>query len=135
MPADNDGKLKVTFVAFDKMIDDVPPKRVAKDECDGRTLEFYVEEGTLLEEHDGHIVFQTGRTTYLTREVTVTGTKCEHRLQYLKFEGFLGAPGKGQSWKCSACGEEMWSPHGAENAVPFKDIDQSEFIMSPEEVI
>jgi hypothetical protein len=52
---------------------------------------------------------------------------------WLKFEGTLGAPGHGQSWAC-VCGEALWSPFGADQAVPFKGLDQSVFIFSEDEV-
>lgn len=42
----------------------------------------------------------------------------------LKFNGWIAAPGYGQSWECADCGEAMWSPCGASNAVPYADLDK-----------
>lgn len=47
---------------------------------------------------------------------------CRHR--NLEFQGSIAAPGYGQSWKCAQCGEAMWSPGGAADAVPYADLDQ-----------
>jgi hypothetical protein len=131
--SDDNGKLKVTFAAFDKMIEGVPNKDVAKDECDGRTLEFHYEIVSVNELVQGHIRVCIGTTIYFTREVKIEATRCTHHPLWLKFEGSLGAPGHGQSYAC-ACGEAMWSPWGRENAVPFKGLDESEFIYSEDEV-
>jgi hypothetical protein len=130
--SDDNGKLKVTFVAFDKMIEGVPNKEVAKDECDGRTLEYYYEQVSIIEVK-GHIRVRIGSVIYYSREVKVESTYCEHHPMWLKFEGALGAPGHGQSYAC-VCGEAMWSPWGRENAVPFKSITEDVFIFSEDEV-
>ena len=131
--SDDNGKLKVTFVAFDKMIEGVPNKDVAKDECDGRTLEFFLENVDVREVVFGHLRVRVGTSLYFTREVKMEATRCGHHPLWLKYEGSLGAPGHGQSYAC-VCGEAMWSPWGRENAVPFKDIDESVFIYSEDEV-
>jgi hypothetical protein len=47
---------------------------------------------------------------------------CEHKT--LAFEGYIGAPGYGQAWKCSECGEALWSPGGAVNAVPYSELER-----------
>lgn len=47
---------------------------------------------------------------------------CEH--QHPEFVASIAAPGYGQSWKCSDCGEPMWSPGGAKNAVAYADLDE-----------
>lgn len=132
MPDDN-GKLKVTFIAFDKMIEGVPNKEVAKDECDGRTLEFYYEQVDMRELDYGHICVRIGTSLYFTREVKIEATRCTHHPMWLKFEGSLGAPGHGQSYTC-VCGESMWSPCYPGHAVPFKGLDESVFIYSEDDV-
>jgi hypothetical protein len=114
--SDDNGKLKVTFAAFDKMIEGVPNENV-----DVREMDY------------GHIRVRIGTSLYFTREVKIEATRCTHHPLWLKFEGSLGAPGHGQSYAC-ACGEAMWSPWGRENAVPFKDLDESVFIYSEDEV-
>jgi hypothetical protein len=58
---------------------------------------------------------------------------CEHK--ELKFEGWLGAPGHGQSHKCVDCGESLWSPNGYVKPIPFKYLDHDDFILSAEDVI
>lgn len=57
---------------------------------------------------------------------------CRH--QNLKFNGHIAAPGYGQSWECADCGEAMWSPGGAEAAVPYAQMDRPPEL-SPEDVI
>jgi hypothetical protein len=48
--------------------------------------------------------------------------KCYH--QILKFVAWIAAPGYGQSWECAECGEPMWSPGGAESAVPYAELNR-----------
>lgn len=59
--------------------------------------------------------------------------ECDHAPEKLMFDGYLGAPGFGKSYSCQ-CGEALWGVQ-AETAVPFKDLDESDFIMSPEDCI
>lgn len=42
----------------------------------------------------------------------------------LEFKGWIAAPGYGQSWECSDCGEAMWSPCSARSAVPYNSLDR-----------
>jgi hypothetical protein len=131
MTTTTDGLMAV-FTPFEKMIEGVPNRAVAKDELDSEmTLKFG--ELVITELDYGHIRIKTGLTIYFTREVKIEATTCTHHPMWLKFEGSLGAPGHGQSWKCP-CGEALWSPFGAAQAVPFKDLDESVFIFSEDEV-
>lgn len=59
--------------------------------------------------------------------------ECAH--ENTEFQGFLGAPGFGQSYKCVDCEEALWAPHGTAEKVPFKNLDNDDYIMSPSDCI
>jgi hypothetical protein len=58
-------------------------------------------------------------------------SKCKHTV--VTFEGFIGAPGYGQAWRCVDCDEALWSAGGAINAVPYSDLEKPPEL-SPEDV-
>lgn len=61
------------------------------------------------------------------------GTNCNHEM--VEFVAHLAAPGFGQSWICLECGEPMWKPNAAAQAIPFKELDTQDYILSPEDVV
>lgn len=126
--------MRVSFLPFQKMVFGVPLDLVEQPKPEDGPLEYVLDCVSIGETRSGHlrVVFQ--ETMYLTREVKIVAERCEHRASDLTFEGSLGAPGHGKSYACH-CGEAMWSPNSAENAVPFKNLDPDEFIMSPEDCI
>lgn len=58
---------------------------------------------------------------------------CPHNK--LRFVAHIAAPGYGQAWECTRCGEALWSPGGACNAVPYSDLDGGPPELSIEDVI
>lgn len=123
--------LMASFTPFEKMIEGVPHKEVARDEL-GSELTVKFDDMVITQLEYGHIRIETGCTIYFTREVKIQATVCDHNPMFLKFTGALGAPGHGQAWEC-VCGEPLWSPWGAEQAVPFKCLDVSVFTYSEDE--
>ena len=51
------------------------------------------------------------------------------------FVAHLSAPGYGQSWKCDDCGEALWAPSAEAPKEAFKDLDHTDYTMSPADVI
>lgn len=125
----------LVFTPIDKMIDGVKYTDVARDEL-GKEMTLIVDnlfEPSVNEMVNGHIRVQVGKTIYLTRDLKVTANRCEHVSRDVTYEGALGAPGIGHSWKC-VCGEKLWGFRD-ETLVPFKDLDESDYIMSESDVI
>jgi len=53
----------------------------------------------------------------------------------VEFVAHLAAPGFGQSWICLECGEPMWKRNTGAEAIPFKELDAQDYILSPEDVV
>lgn len=123
----------IYFTPFEKFIEGVKAEDVAKDELGAEMTLATVETTPITEMFDGNLRIKIGHTIYLTREVRFEANRCNHSESYLKFQGHLGAPGIGQSWEC-VCREAMWKSCAGSRAIPFKELNHDDFIMSPEDV-
>lgn len=55
--------------------------------------------------------------------------------QHLAYEATLGAPGKGQSWKCTICGEGFHRMSADSPPNRWEELELSDYELQPWEVI